>query len=317
MNEHYCPFCGSKSAERKSNSGNWSTLFYCKDCFKVNIDSSILDLPESEQIKAFHLIYEYLVTHNKFYEKNYYWCFFHNETTMSENQNINIAPMLKAYPQEFIERANRSLINLALSYPNYDDLIGLDRKSMHATFSKDMDETTWFLTLLTELGYLKMYGVSDWEGFQFSAEGWNKIDELKRKQQEINQGFIAMRFGDETREIREAFRQGINNAGFAAIAIDEKEHNHQIVPEIFYEIERSKFIVVDITYPNYGAYYEAGYAEGKGKEVIVCCKKEVFENKEDKYERPHFDIAQKSMIIWNDYDDLKIRLTSRIKATVI
>lgn len=89
------------------------------------------------------------------------------------------------------------------------------------------------------------------------------------------------------------------------------------MPEIFYEIDRSKFIVVDITYPNYGASYEAGYAEGKGKEVIVCCKREVFENKEAEYERPDFDILQKSMIIWDDYDDLKARLTSRIKATVI
>lgn len=316
MNEHYCPFCGSKNAEKKENS-NWSTLFYCKECFKVNVDKSILDLPKSEQTKAFHLIYEYMVTHNKFYGRNYYWHFFYNETTMSENQYINIAPMLKSYPKEFIERANRTLINLALSYPNYDDLIGLDGKSIQATFSKDICEATWFLTLMTEIGYLKMNGERSWEGFQISANGWNKFDELKRHQQEINQGFIAMRFGEETKEIRETFRQGMNDAGFAAVAIDEKEHNHQIVPEIFYEIDRSKFIVVDITYPNYGAYYEAGYAEGKGKEVIVCCKREVFENKEGKYERPHFDIAQKSMIIWDDYDDLKARLTSRIKATVI
>ena len=95
--------------------------------------------------------------------------------------------------------------------------------------------------------------------------------------------------------------------------IGEKEHNHQIVPEMFYEIERSKFMVVDVTLQNFGAYYEAGYAQALGKEVIVCCSKEVFD---DPKRKPHFDIAQKPIIIWTDLDDLKERLIRRIQATV-
>ena len=35
-----------------------------------------------------------------------------------------------------------------------------------------------------------------------------------------------------------------------------------------HEINRSKFVVFDLTTPNYGAYYEAGYALGRGKVVI-------------------------------------------------
>ena len=314
MSEYYCPFCGSKNANRTEHS-DWSTLFHCEDCFKVKINQSILDLTEEEQTKAFHLIYEYMITHNKFHERNRYWNFFIDKTDIkSENENINIAPMLKTYPIEFIEKINRALINLSISFPNYYDHIDTEETVIHSTFSQDIDEAYSFLKLMLEMGYLNR--IKDFEIYSISAEGWKKIDELKRNLQEINQGFIAMRFGEETKEIREAFRQGMYDAGFAAVAIDEKEHNHQIVPEIFYEIDHSKFIVVDITYPNYGAYYEAGYAEGKGKEVIVCCKKEIFENKEGIYERPHFDIAQKSMIIWDDYDDLKIRLSNRIKATV-
>lgn len=314
MSEYYCPFCGSEKANRTKHS-DWSTLFFCEDCFKVKISHSITELTEEEQTKAFHLIYEYMLTHNKFYERNRYWKFFIDKIDIkNENENINIAPMLKTYPIEFIEKINRALINLSLSFPNYDDCIDSEEPVIHSTFSQNLDEAYSFLKLMVEMGYLNR--VKDFEIYTISAEGWKKIDELKRNQQEINQGFIAMRFGEETKEIREAFRQGMYDAGFSAIAIDEKEHNHQIVPEIFYEIDHSKFIVVDITYPNFGAYYEAGYAEGKGKEVIVCCKKEVFENKDGKYERPHFDIAQKSMIIWNDYDDLKVRLTNRIKSTV-
>ena len=71
--------------------------------------------------------------------------------------------------------------------------------------------------------------------------------------------------------------------------------------------------MVDITYPNYGAYYEAGYAQALGKEVIVCCRKDNFDNPNT---RPHFDIAQKSMIIWSNNEDLVSRLKRRIEATI-
>lgn len=95
--------------------------------------------------------------------------------------------------------------------------------------------------------------------------------------------------------------------------IKDKEHNNYIMPEIFHEIDKSVGVVVDITEPNYGAYYEAGYALGKQKEVIVCCSKEVFDDPERK---PHFDLAQKSMIVWTDNDDLVEKLSKRISATI-
>ena len=95
--------------------------------------------------------------------------------------------------------------------------------------------------------------------------------------------------------------------------IKDKEHNHQIVPEILYEIDRSKFLVMDVTLPNYGAYYEAGYALGKGKEVIISCRKEEFDNPD---KRPHFDILQKTLVVWEDEKDLMEKLQKRIEATV-
>ena len=176
------------------------------------------------------------------------------------------------------------------------------------------DEAKGTSKMLVEMGYLSL---NPKNGYTYiSAEGWKKIESLQKKRNEIKQGFVAMRFGEQTSQIREGFRQAISDAGYSMRAIDEKEHNNQIVPEIFYEIERSKFVVVDVTYPNYGAYYEAGYAYGLGKEVIVCCSKEAFDNKDGTFERPHFDISQKSMVIWDDIEDLKSRLTKRIQATV-
>lgn len=52
---------------------------------------------------------------------------------------------------------------------------------------------------------------------------------------------------------------------------------------------------------------------GRGKEVIACCSKETFKNDNT---RPHFDLAQKSIVIYDGDDDLKERLIRRITATV-
>ena len=84
-------------------------------------------------------------------------------------------------------------------------------------------------------------------------------------------------------------------------------------------------MIMDITQPNFGAYYEAGYALGLGKEVIITCSEEVwnkndFECPKDKqcyYIRlalkPHFDIAQKQVLRWKNYKDLTKKLSEWIK----
>lgn len=122
-----------------------------------------------------------------------------------------------------------------------------------------------------------------------------------------------MSFSDETRDISQIFSESIKESGYTPMRIDQKEHNNQIVPEILHEISKSKFLVIDLTYPNYGAYYEAGYALGLGKEVIACCRKKEFD---DPKKKPHFDLYQKNMVVWTDLDDLKQRLIRRIEATI-
>lgn len=119
--------------------------------------------------------------------------------------------------------------------------------------------------------------------------------------------FVAMWFDDSMKNAREAIKEAINHCGYIANIIDEKEHNNYIVPEILYEIEKSKFLVSDLTGNRGGVYYEAGYAKAIGKEVILTAKKT---------EKTHFDVAQMNTIFWETEDELKDRLITRIKATI-
>lgn len=138
-------------------------------------------------------------------------------------------------------------------------------------------------------------------------KGYSRVDQLQKYSSNGRNVLVAMKFGDETIPLREAIRNGISNAGYHAIFIDEVEHNNQITPELLKHIRDSKFVVADLTHQNNGAYFEEGYAMGLGKPVIQLCKKDT---------KLHFDIAQKNTIMWATEEDIPTRLENRIKATI-
>ena len=149
--------------------------------------------------------------------------------------------------------------------------------------------------------------ISNTEEITIAPEGYARIDELQRQASAGNNALVAMKFGDETKPLREAIRLGIQTCGYNAIFIDEVQHNDYITPELLKYIKNSKFVVVDLTHKNNGAYFEEGYAMGLGKPVIQLCKKGT---------DLHFDIQQKNTIMWASESDIPERLSNRIKATI-
>lgn len=328
MSETICPLCGQSDCSGRPDPNRDATVHKCKHFFHaeqpLSIDLSIKQICDTKlKEKIYDLIYEKLLREPYciINDSRRVWHFYYDASEGGEYfsrehiQSINMYYELHKYPKTLIEKANRSLLNLSILCPNYGCEFVCSMATYRAFFhhSKSIEPDIGLIHMLVELGLLSK---ADYRYIMITAEGWKLIDKLHHEDKEINQGFIAMAFKEETKPIREAFRKAIYDCGFTPRVIDEKEHNNQIVPEIFYEIERSKFMVVDVTCPNHGAYYEAGYAQALGKQVIVCCKKEVFENKDGKYERPHFDISQKCMVIWEDDADLVERLKKRITATV-
>ena len=140
-----------------------------------------------------------------------------------------------------------------------------------------------------------------------TPKGYARVDSLQKAASRGSNALVAMKLGDETKPLREAIRKGIHDAGYNAIFIDEVQHNDFITPELLKHIRDSKFVVVDLTHQNNGAYFEEGYAMGLGKPVIQLCKRHV---------QLHFDIAQKNTIMWDTEEDIPVRLTNRIKATI-
>lgn len=335
MSDYICPICGAfyKDEEKRihptrrafckennSSDEDFVDLYCCNFDFRFYIHKNIYY--EQDTIlkeKLLNLTTEHLIHKNSYEIKGgkRLWHFYFNDLNDGVYgrypEYINLANQIKNYPTQAIEVALRSLVNYSLKYPHYGDVISPSWTEKRLSFEHEGNNShsCGAMKLLEDLGYVKDPDKD--ECYIITASGWKKIDELQKEELIINQGFIAMSFKEETKPIREAFRKAMTESGYSVAIIDEKEHNNQIVPEIFYEIERSKFVVVDITYPNYGAYYEAGYAQALGKQVIICCRETEFKSDNS---RPHFDISQKSMVVWKDESNLVARLKRRIEATV-
>ena len=250
--------------------------------------------------------------------KNICGCPVHMDAEMVENW----------YPKTFAERIDLILLYFGTHIPHIGQSIDFKFEELCSIFFVDRWEynQSWIARKQNEYSYEMDY-MSDYLSEQglivcskhyletdsmykfnisLTPKGYARVDELQKNSAYGRSVLVAMSF-QNTESLREAIRKGIQDAGYVAIFIDEVQHNDFITPELLKHIKDSKFIVVDLTHQNNGAYFEEGYAMGLGKPVIQLCKKGV---------QLHFDIAQKNTIIWETEDEIPERLYNRIKATI-
>ncbi len=336
-----CPYCGSKA--EIINQDMMYNFVTCPTCGRyehmdfpqlIGVDmkdeiSSYLYYKGKVEEHADYRYYNFIGDKDYFDKKSktYPWC---HHATLDE---------IKAfYPHTFSERITKILLGFAKQSQFFGDVIELTHEqTVSALFVKRYDKKGNALPhekIVQQLGEIQKYfeenQYAEFGGFYDSVqvflkpEGWKRIDFLQSNSDNNKNVFVSMAFNDMTKDTREAIRNGIIAAGYSPEFIDEIIHNKQIVPEMFRLIRECRFLILDISDPNYGAYYEAGYALGLGKEVIICCKAEIFgknfdteeERKYAKYLKPHFDIAQKQILVWEDYKDLTTKLKEWIKAII-
>jgi hypothetical protein len=167
---------------------------------------------------------------------------------------------------------------------------------------------------LTERDILSRTTATDQEyEFMLTAKGYARIAEIEGANSGSTEAFIAMWFDPSMNNAKTAIEEGIAEAGYKPVRIDDQEHNDKIDDAIIAAIRRSRFVVADFTQGESGArggvYYEAGFAHGLNIPVIFTCHKE-------KLKTVHFDTRQYNHIAWDDAQDLRRRLAQRISATL-
>lgn len=238
------------------------------------------------------------------------------------------------YPKTFSERIDLILLYINNRIPRIGQFVSLgmyevfsmlfvdrkekkqslfQQKSVRWNWREEIaceDEANYMLDYLQKCQYIEYRdGVNEeeWIELRLAPDGYARIDMLQKITNNGRNVLVAMKFGDDTKKLREAIRRGISDAGYFAIFIDEVQHNDFITPELLKYIRDSRFVVVDLTHQNNGAYFEEGYAMGLGKPVIQLCQREA---------KLHFDIAQKNTIMWDVEEAIPLMLKNRIIATI-
>lgn len=317
-----CPFCGGDcELSNEHISRNDKTLSTRINCKELNIHcivsgkGSICEYSDV-QYKRYNAIVAFLLK-NKAYQSagEYKYEFYYDDSSESNvtskvGNYINVFHLLLDYPQNNFERIEKTLLNLSILYPKVGATIHSENKTLfrvlycESFIKNSSSEIIDTLLLLKEVGYLRQGDTST--SFKISADGWKRLSEISQK--DSNQGFIAIDFS--MMDIAVIIQNAVHICGYQDKIMNQHEHNKQIMPELLFQIRQSKFLIADLSNNNAGVYYEAGYAEGLGKEVIVCCKK-----------KPeidiHFDLKQKNTIFYtNEKNNLLFQLVRRIEATI-
>ncbi len=308
MSERKCLVCGSSECKITENPG-YKSIVNCKHGFKYIVFDEVFEQQDDILIKCSSLILEKLLQN-----RNEMLIFYYDKEK-NEDLGINLYNLIINYPKNISQKIDRILLNLTNRHPIYGYMFRTDDLDDKLLFPETNQylEYDGILNMLIDLKYLTRDNRDEY--FIITSKAWERVESLQKSAQTTNTAFLAISFGSESETIIKSIRKAVTSCGYDFMIISEKEHNNQIVPEILYEISKSKFVVVDITHGNFGAYYEAGYAHGIGKEVIVCCNKGNFQS-DDKEKHPHFDISQKNMVLWDDLLDLEERLVKRIQSTV-
>lgn len=332
-----CPVCGTLADVSKDY--DRSRVFWeCPVCGRFEL--RVFPIPE--KLNYNHLA-SYLLYHRFVHEYRYHTtldkeicdqykhAFDQGDVTHGHPVHMNAEMIESWYPKSFAER-----VDLVLLYINrktrhigqrielgdkekfsalFVDRFEVDENPYSPTYGKRKerntldcgDEVTYILEYLAKQSLIEWMYVENKASVRLTPEGYARVDALQKNTSNGRNVLVAMKFGDDTIPLREAIRKGITEAGYHAVFIDEVQHNDFITPELLKHIRDSKFVVVDLTHQNNGAYFEEGYAMGLGKPVIQLCQKDT---------RLHFDIAQKNTIMWDVEGDIPERLCNRIRATI-
>lgn len=172
--------------------------------------------------------------------------------------------------------------------PKLGALIGAPSYESAARLAVEIHDIGWFKAISAN---------GDLLNIDLTLAGWDRYEAEARGEIAGKSGFIAMQFNDPILDpfIRDVVKPAIKSAiGYDLVDMRGISRAGVIDNIMRAQIRDSAFVIVDLTHDNYGAYWEAGYAEGLGKDVIYICKKEKFDEA-----KTHFDTNHCTTVMWS------------------
>lgn len=313
MSDEKCFFCNN--AANPQTLPNYDSVKYnCKYCGEY-----ILDTMYGDDFKAGEDKFKIACVLNERRLRGAKGIAFDDKTDL-ENEvlglpRISAEDILNEFPQKASEFLNRTLLNLSRLVAKPFDPIDIDimKPDRYHFFASNVPECRTFLQELDRQELIRMSSqIRAGRGsFFLTAKCHEIVEALEHAVIDSKQAFIAMWFDASMDSYYDdGIAPAIKDAGYSPLKINMKEYNGDVCDEIIADINRSKFIVSDFTGERGGVYFEAGYAMGKGKEVI-------FTVHEDKIKDLHFDTEHYNHITYKTPEELYKKLLNRIRATIV
>ncbi len=321
-----CPVCGTKSKCTREES---NILFCdCPSCGRYKIvglaDKSDAVVPDDYDKLASYLYYNgkrnrpidddfffnFIGTKMQF-EQMYFenpWCY-----------HVTKAIVDNWYPKTFSEKVDIFLLELVSRADYVNETIRFSKEQLESacfvlrhpkeSVRSDSDfvkkQVDFLIQYLVEQAYILE---AEPYGYKLLSKGYERIDSLQKASPSITKNvFVAMSFAPEMFSIRETIREALIQCGYTPRILDEIEFKHQIESDMLHEIREARFVVAELTGHNNGAYFEAGYALGIGKEVIQICQKDRFQKE------GHYYLKPGNLVLWDTKEELTHKLISQIK----
>jgi hypothetical protein len=126
---------------------------------------------------------------------------------------------------------------------------------------------------------------------------------------------MAMKFNEAPLDnaVETCFKPAALRTGFELRVLTDQQAAGLIDDHIRAAILSARFIVADLSHGSHGAYWEAGFGEGRGIPVIYTCEKSAWQKT-----KTHFDTNHMLTIIWDSADLKKAEdaLAATIRATL-
>jgi nucleoside 2-deoxyribosyltransferase len=299
-----CDVCGSPANVKTSGAYIYEDCLRCGD-FQIDREVAENFLPRlKERPLASHLIHRMQGKKRPILNPDFFTSLSQQTlptpTEMSDNLLLTISQRVGGRPGRPISLDNANDLALAAS-------IG----------AVDGEDVLWAVRNLDEQKLIKGSWLNYFTNGWLTAAGWERIENLKRAHVSSKYAFFARQFkNDDLNTLYEnCLKQAVADTGYELRTVPQRAGNIDAIIED--DIRRCRFLIADLSDDNAGAYWEAGFAEGLGKDVIYICREKEKDGKTDK--KTHFDTDHRQTVRWDlsKVEETAARLKAVIRNTLL